>query len=100
MTMREDDPVWWTIGDWKACGYIAMVRASTLFDACLLLNAEPYRVHLCSTPYLLERALRHDSDAPWAQQVESLPSVYDQFKRPGFSGWDYQAMVDAGFDVG
>lgn len=97
--MREDDPVWWVSGDWKVNGHIIMVRAPTIFDACQLLRAEPNRVHLCSTPYLLEIAMRQPSETLWAQQVESLPSVYDQFKRPGFSGWDYQAMTDGGYDV-
>ena len=45
-----------------------------------------------------------ESRGPWTTRspnntVESLPSVYDQFKRPGFSGWDYQAMRDSGYDL-
>jgi beta-glucanase (GH16 family) len=97
--MREDDQVWWTIGSWRTSGRIDMVRADTIVDACLALRAEPCRVHECSTPYLLKLAADRPSEEPWAQPVESTPSVYDQFKRPGFSGWDYQAMRDAGFDL-
>lgn len=97
--MRDDDPLWWTAGSWKTNGRILMCFAPDIFDACQTFGEEPQRVHLCSTPYLLERAQAHVGDGAWEEQVESFPSVYDQFKRAGYRAWDYQAMRDSGYDV-
>ncbi len=97
--MRDDPPLWWTIGTWRANGQIRMCKADNIFDACVLLQQPPERVHQCSTPYLLEAFATMPADAVYEKSVESLPSVYDQFTRPGFRGWDYQAMRDAGFEV-
>jgi hypothetical protein len=97
--MREDDPLWWTAGAWKHTGRILMCFAPDIFVACQRLRAAPCYVHQCSTPYLLKLAGERGDDEVWEQHVETFPSVYDQFRRPGFTGWDYQAMEDMGFDV-
>lgn len=39
-----------------------------------------------------------DGEEPAAAVIKAK-SVYDQFKRPGGLGYDYQAMEDAGFDI-
>ena len=98
--MREDDVLWWTPGSWRVNGKIEMCLAADIFEACQTFAEPAHKVHQCTAPYLLKRAEAHADDGfVWEEPVESFPSVYDQFTRPGFRGWDYQAMRDAGYEV-